>query len=196
LCEYADTLTAFGNTTPSSYLRLVPNQEAPTRIFWSGLNRQALIRVPLAWSEFNHLAKKINPQETASPKGNFESKTVELRSGDGSALIHLFIAGIVMAAEWGLTQQNSIEIAHNLYVKGKFSKDQDIMDSYKSLPSSCRESSELLINKREMYQRDNVFPSTIIDYIADLLETEHLDLSQHTTPEALAKVMHNDIHKR
>ncbi len=27
LCHYADSLTAFGNTTSSAYLRLVPNQE-------------------------------------------------------------------------------------------------------------------------------------------------------------------------
>ncbi|MCB9087456.1 MAG: hypothetical protein H6628_03995 [Calditrichae bacterium] len=39
-------LTAFGNTTSSAYLRLVPNQEAPTHICWSDLNRSALIRVP------------------------------------------------------------------------------------------------------------------------------------------------------
>mgnify|MGYP001619022132 FL=1 len=32
LCTYANSLTAFGNTTAASYLRLVPNQEAPTRI--------------------------------------------------------------------------------------------------------------------------------------------------------------------
>lgn len=30
LCEYADLLTALGNTESAAYLRLVPNQEAPT----------------------------------------------------------------------------------------------------------------------------------------------------------------------
>jgi glutamine synthetase len=29
---YADALTAFGNTIPTAYLRLVPHQEAPTNI--------------------------------------------------------------------------------------------------------------------------------------------------------------------
>ena len=32
--ELAPSLTAFGNTVPTSYLRLVPHQEAPTNICW------------------------------------------------------------------------------------------------------------------------------------------------------------------
>ena len=30
----AESLTAFGNTVPTSFLRLVPHQEAPTSICW------------------------------------------------------------------------------------------------------------------------------------------------------------------
>jgi glutamine synthetase len=194
LCEYADSLTAFGNTIPSSYLRLVPNQEAPTKIFWSGLNRQALIRVPLAWSKYNDLAKKINPQESSSLKGDFESKTVELRSPDGSALVHLLMAGIVMAAEWGLTQEDSLDTARKLYVKGKFSSDEKVMKSYKSLPRGCKESSQILIQKRDLYQRHGIFPSYVIDYIANLLRKEDIDLSKYTDPKEMRRIMHRDIH--
>jgi glutamine synthetase len=57
-------LTAFGNTTSSAYLRLVPNQEAPTRICWSDLNRSAMIRVPLGWAHGGNLARQINPQQS------------------------------------------------------------------------------------------------------------------------------------
>jgi len=32
MLQYADALTAFGNTIPTAYLRLVPHQEAPTNI--------------------------------------------------------------------------------------------------------------------------------------------------------------------
>lgn len=195
LCEYADSLTAFGNTIPSSYLRLVPNQEAPTKIFWSGLNRQALIRVPLAWSKFNDLAKKVNPQESSSLEGDFESKTVELRSPDGSALIHLLIAGIVMAAEWGLTQEESLDVAKKLYIKGKFSKDESMMKPYKSLPRGCRESSQILIQKRDLYQRQGIFPSYVIDYIASLLNEEDIDLSKYNNEKEIRHIMHKDIHR-
>ena len=55
LCHCAQSLTAFGNTVASSYLRLIPHYEAPTRIFWSDLNRNALIRVPLAWTNASNL---------------------------------------------------------------------------------------------------------------------------------------------
>ncbi|MCD6516257.1 MAG: glutamine synthetase [Candidatus Aminicenantes bacterium] len=195
LCDYADSLTAFGNTTASSYLRLVPGQEAPTKIFWSGLNRQALIRVPLAWSKYKDLAKKINPQESSMLNGNFESKTVELRTPDGSAFVHLLIAGIVMAAEWGLKQKDSLDKAKKLYVRGQLSKDQSIMKSYKSLPGDCKESSKILKEKRSLYEREGIFPSYVIDYIADLLEKEDMDLSQYTTEEGLRKIMHRDLHK-
>ena len=61
LVYYASTLSAFGNTVASSFLRLVPNQEAPTRICWSHANRSALIRVPLGWAENSHLARVVNP---------------------------------------------------------------------------------------------------------------------------------------
>ena len=64
LCQYADSLTAFGNTVSSAYLRLVPNQEAPTRICWSDLNRSAMIRVPLGWTTCLTWPNCVNPQDT------------------------------------------------------------------------------------------------------------------------------------
>ena len=35
----ASSLTAFGNTNPTSYFRLVPKQEAPTNICWGDRNK-------------------------------------------------------------------------------------------------------------------------------------------------------------
>lgn len=46
----APSITAFGNTVPTSYFRLVPHQEAPTNICWGDRNRSVLVRVPLGWS--------------------------------------------------------------------------------------------------------------------------------------------------
>lgn len=42
MLDHAPSLMAFGNTVPSAYLRLVPNQEAPTKICWSESNRCAM----------------------------------------------------------------------------------------------------------------------------------------------------------
>lgn len=67
-----------------------------------------MIRVPLGWANQCHLARKINPQEKSDfvdPEGR---QTVELRSPDGSAIIHLLLSGIVMAADWALKDNLSL----------------------------------------------------------------------------------------
>ena len=45
--SHAASLTAFGNTAPVSFLRLVPHRETPTSICWGRGNRSVLVRVPL-----------------------------------------------------------------------------------------------------------------------------------------------------
>lgn len=203
LCEYADTLTAFGNTVPSSYLRLVPKQEAPTRIFWSDQNRSALIRVPLAWSEVKNLAKKINPQEKSDINDFSSKQTVELRSPDGSALVHLLLAGVVLAAEWGITDERSLELADKLYGMADVSTDKKKLSSFPQLPFSCVESSRLLAKKRALYEKDGIFPSSIIDYMIDLLKAAD-DASLSANLERLSgndflrevrRIMHRHIHR-
>lgn len=195
LCHYADSLLAFGNTVASSYMRLVPHQEAPTKIFWSGLNRSALIRVPLAWSEVRNIAKRINPQEESDSGGFEKSKTIELRSADGSALIHLLLAGITMAADWGFRNEEAVAMAEKLYVTGRISNDEGVLDAFASLPANCVESAQILSQKRDLYVRDEVFPAPLIDYVIELLMKEDYDLREYGRGEDLRKVMHKDLHR-
>ncbi len=195
LCEYADSLLAFGNTVASSYMRLVPHQEAPTNIFWSGLNRAALIRVPLAWSEVTDIAKRINPQEESDAQEFEKSKTVELRSADGSAQTHLFLAGITMAADWGLRNPGAQKKAEALYVSGRSRPDKKLWDSFASLPSSCLESSQVLEEKRGLYEREGVFPPAVIDYVREMLEKEDAAVRSYGRLENILKIMHKDLHK-
>ena len=139
LCTYADSLTAFGNTVSSAYLRLVPNQEAPTRICWSDLNRSAMIRVPLGWSKTSNLASKLNRQEETGLTEPVDRQTIELRSPDGSAITHLLMAGITLAAEWGLTHPESLKIAKERYVSGNIFKNEKLLQKLASLPGElCR----------------------------------------------------------
>jgi glutamine synthetase len=194
LCEYADSLTAFGNTVASSYFRLVPDQEAPTRIFWSGLNRDALIRVPLAWSDKQDLSRKVNPQESTRLEDWEDSKTIELRSPDGSALVHLLLAGITMAADWGFQHDEAAAIAEKLYVKGTSWSD-DKRREFKSLPASCAESALVLEKKRHLYERDNIFPPPVIEYMKYFLNKENVDFSSLKRPEEIRKILHRDIHR-
>ncbi|HVP90498.1 MAG TPA: glutamine synthetase beta-grasp domain-containing protein [Terriglobales bacterium] len=211
LCEYADSLTAFGNTVSSAYLRLVPNHEAPTRVCWSDLNRSALIRVPLGWTNVSHLAGKVNPREPEVARGAAGARqTVELRSPDGSALIHLVLAGIAMAANWAFGGDGSLfkeygplELADRLYVKGNIFSDKELLARLPVLPASCVESSRLLLKKRDLYERDGVFPSSVIDYVARMLEAENDEfmnkllagLPAHERLHEVRKIMHKDLHK-
>ena len=211
LCEYADSLTAFGNTVSSAYLRLVPNQEAPTRICWSDLNRSALIRVPLGWTNSGNLAAKINPSTQddyrEAPGGR---QTVELRSPDGSAQVHLLLAGIVMAADWafknGLSlfkEYGPLEQAKRFYVKGNIFSDKELLNSLPVLPASCVESSQILLEKRDLYERDGIFPPSVIDYVVRMLRAENdefmnknlSDLPADDRLHEIRKIMHKDLHR-
>ena len=203
MCHYADTLTAFGNTTSSAYLRLVPNQEAPTRICWSDRNRSALIRVPLGWSRVNNLANKINPQQQEDLSIEGSRQTVELRSPDGSAFIHLLLAGLTMAAEWGFASDDALDIAKNLYVTGNIFKDKERFSRLPALPKSCVESARFLLKNRQRFEHDAVFPCSVIDYIAKMLEQEQdenmnavlADLPADDRLHATRKIMHKDVHR-
>lgn len=203
LCHYADTLTAFGNTTSSAYLRLVPNQEAPTRICWSNLNRSAMIRVPLGWSKMSNLARKLNEQERDNFNDPEGRQTVELRSPDGSAIIHLLLAGMTLAAEWGLTHPEALDLAKKLYTKGNIFQDKKLLSKLPALPGSCVESAEILLKKRKSYERSNIFPTSMIDYIAQLLKKENdvqmnaylIDLPADDRLFETRKIMHKDIHR-
>lgn len=203
LCEHADSLTAFGNTVASSYLRLVPDHEAPTRIFWSDLNRTALIRVPLGWSGDTNLAKIVNPQEKQVFKSLESRQTVELRSPDGSALVHLLLAGIVMSADWGFLDNRSIKLAEHHYADADLSRNREAIKTFPSLPASCVASSRILEKRRDLYQRDGIFPASIIDYIIHLLQTENDDqmaqrlgeMSENERLRELRNTLHKDLHR-
>lgn len=203
LCTYADSLTAFGNTVSAAYLRLVPNQEAPTRICWSDMNRSAMIRVPLGWASLNNLAQVLNPQQKQKLEQGEGRQTVELRSPDGSAMVHLMMAGITMAAEWGLTSDESTDIAERLYVAGNIFKDQKLLGTLTALPKSCVESSRILVEKKDLYEREGIFPPSIINYVAKLLAHEDdedmnqrlVDLPADDRLHETRRIMHQDIHR-
>lgn len=203
LCTFADSLTAFGNTVASSYLRLVPDQEAPTRICWSDMNRSAMIRVPLGWTKAAHLAKIVNPQTEEATTEHSGTQTVELRSADGSALVHAFLAGVVMATEWGLTHDENLKTAETLYVHGNIFKNPAVFDRLPLIPANCVESSRILNEKRALYQRDGLFPPSVIDYFVHLLRSENDEILQKTLAELppddrlseTRKIMHRDLHR-
>src|SRR5574344_368436 len=112
----ASSLTAFGNTNPTSYFRLVPHQEAPTSICWGDRNRSVLVRVPLGWTGGHDMLSIANPNEKPREDMIFDKQTVEMRSPDGSADIYMMLAGLVVAARTGFENPSALEIADRCYV--------------------------------------------------------------------------------
>lgn len=203
LCRSAASLTAFGNTVSSSYLRLVPNHEAPTRVCWSDMNRSALIRVPLGWKEGECLSALFNPIEPDLREHLPASQTVELRSPDGSANVHLLLAGMTMATLRGFRDPQADQAAHDLYVVGDINADPVQRNRLPQLPPSCMDSAVELEREREVYQANGVFPECMIDWAAESLRSQN-DTGLHTWLAGLEpaerevevrRVLHKDLHR-
>lgn len=191
--QLAPSLTAFGNTVPTSFLRLVPHQEAPTSICWGDRNRSVLVRVPLGEQGIERMIKETNPLEDIEKTVHRNKQTVELRSPDGSANVHQLLAGITVAALHGLENPNSLKIAEELYVNTDATK----LKHLKQLPSSCYEAADMLLKDRQYYEKNNVFPASMIDKIAeDLKSYKDLNLSENLfgNAEALTNLVHKYIH--
>jgi glutamine synthetase len=171
--DLAPSLTAFGNTNPTSYFRLVPHQEAPTNICWGDRNRSVLVRVPLGWTGNKNMYLHANPNEKPI-KGDFaERQTVEFRCPDGSADIYLLLAGLTVAARHGFEMKDNLAFAKKTYVDVNIfeDKNKDKIKDLKQLPTSCFESAECLEEQSEFYTKYNVFPKGLIDSIAKKLKS-------------------------
>ncbi len=181
ILDLASPLSAFGNTIPTSFLRLVPHQEAPTNICWGDRNRSVLVRVPLGWTGKCNMTFDANPIEKTYPINANGKQTVELRSPDGSADIHLLLAGILVAGRHGFEMKNSLELAEKLYVNVNIFKDEnkEKAKSLKQLPSSCYEAAEELAKSRAIFEKNKIFPAgTIDDQIKQLKSYNDRDLSE------------------
>lgn len=197
--DLAASLTAFGNTNPTSYLRLVPNQEAPTNVCWGDRNRSVLVRVPLGWHGNVNMSAIANPKEPDTKIDFTDKQTVEFRSPDGSADIYLLLAGLAVAARHGLQMDKALDLAEKTYV------DVDIFDEeHKSkaanlehLPASCVESAKKLREKEDVYRSYDVFPESLLNDLAKNLESfedDHIREEIEKEPEKLIQLMENYFH--
>ncbi len=163
--KLAPSLTAFGNTNPTSYFRLVPHQEAPTNICWGDRNRSVLVRVPLGWSGQKNMVSHANPQETETDKDFSNKQTVEFRCPDGSAEIYLLLAGLTVAARIGLEEKDSLAFAEKTYVDVNIfdAKNKAKAEQLDQLPVSCWDSANQLDTQRHYYLEHGVFNERTID---------------------------------
>lgn len=172
ILEAAPSLTAFGNTNPTSYFRLVPHQEAPTNICWGDRNRSVLVRVPLGWTEgANEMIVDANPLEKAGNADLSIKQTVEFRCPDGSADLYLLLAGLAVAARHGFEMQNAVKYADERYVNVNIFDDahKTVADRLSHLPTSCAESADCLKKQRDIYEAKHVFSPGLIDGLINKL---------------------------
>lgn len=198
LCEHAGTLSAFGNTIPSSYFRLVPHQEAPTQIFWSDLNRSALIRVPLGWPQGEDMAPFVNTQLKEHYRTKYIRQTFELRSPDGSAFIYLLLSGITKVIYNTFSDSDKyIGIAEERYIEPGSDSDSETI---RSLPKTCWEAAEYLERDRNIFSED--FPEEVLNWVIQYLKNSEdkdllkrlAELSPKEETIRRLQIMHESFH--
>lgn len=192
MMDMARSITAFGNTNPTSYFRLVPHQEAPTNICWGDRNRSVLVRVPLGWNTSDDLCAKANPGSNAREGSAAGRQTVEIRSADGSADVYYLIAAIAVACRHGWEMRDPLKVAERTYVDVDIHKPENAsrLASLSHLPASCVESAAALQEQRKVYEERDVFSPAYLDAVEsrlrcfddkDLHERAKADLSLMTS---------------
>ena len=173
MMELAPSITAFGNTNPTSYFRLVPHQEAPTNICWGDRNRSVLVRVPLGWAAKSDMCRIANPLEGESSYDTSQKQTVEMRSPDGSADVYELIAGLAVACRYGFELPNALDIAERTYVNVNIhlKENEDKLKGLAQLPDSCAASADCLERQRSIFESLGVFSPAMIDGILKSLRS-------------------------
>lgn len=184
LMTYAPAITAFGNTNPTSYFRLVPHQEAPTNVCWGDRNRSVLVRVPLGWTTTKDMCSELNPGTPAISLDTTQKQTVEIRSADCSADVYTLIAALAVAVRKGFEMENALKVAADTYVDVNIHKQEnaEILDRLAQLPVNCSESADCLEANRAAFESNDVFDKSMIDGILKTLrafDQQEADKAKH-----------------
>lgn len=199
LMDMAPSITAFGNTNPTSYFRLVPHQEAPTNVCWGDRNRSVLVRVPLGWTADSDMSVLANPLEQPSGFDASQKQTVEIRSADGSADIYLLLAGLAVAARHGFEMPDALKVADDTYVSVNIHDEAnaDRVARLQQLPTNCAQSADCLDASRNVYEAHGVFPPAMINgLIRNLRAFNDNDLSEkaNKNPELMRTLVDQYFH--
>ena len=166
LMNLAPALTAFGNTNPTSYFRLVPHQEAPTAVCWGDRNRSVLVRVPLGWTATGDMCAELNPgSRTSADVDPRQKQTFEIRNADGSADVYTLLAGLAVALRHGFEMPDGLKVAEDNYVDVDIHKAENAAKSEKlaTLPVDCADSADRLEAVRKVFEEHGVFPPRLIE---------------------------------
>ena len=180
LMTLAPALTAFGNTNPTSYFRLVPNQEAPTSICWGDRNRSVLVRVPLGWIADSDMCASANGNDAATPCPDVDPRikqTFEIRNADGSADVYRLLAGIAVALRHGLEmpEKEALKLAADTYVDIDIHHHPEVLARLRSLPADCASSADCLEESASVFTDRGVFSPEMIKGQIDSLRSFDAD---------------------
>lgn len=166
LMVLAPSITAFGNKNPTSYMRLVPHQEAPTNICWGDRNRSVLVRVPLGCTSGKDMCVQVNPADRCEME-TFAKQTFEMRSPDCSANVYELMAALCVGARLGfeMDEKEALKIADKTYVDVNIHAKENAgrLAGLATLPTCCVESAEALEKQRSIYESRDVFAPMMID---------------------------------
>ena len=127
----------------------------------------------------------------------FKRQTIELRSADGSAFVHLLLAGMTMAIEYGLDHGNvSLKLADKRHIQ----EGDEVSSEIPELPPTCYQSAQYLREESDLYTR--LIPKYILDHVASRLEEEGDEnlvealsgLDETAAKEKIQEIMHRSIH--
>ena len=118
------------------------------------------------------MIQHANPNEPDIDFDFSKKQTVEFRCPDGSADIHLLLAGLCVAARHGLEMENALEFAEKNYVDiNIFDEDHKArLAQLDQLPASCYESAEMLEKQSEIYLKYGVFTKNTLQWIINYLK--------------------------
>ena len=85
------------------------------------------------------MISEINPYEPTTTTKQMSKQTAEIRSGDGSADIYLYMAALIVAIQNGVKMKDAEKRAEGLYVGVNIFKDEhkSVREKLKTLPTSC-----------------------------------------------------------
>jgi glutamine synthetase len=143
----------------------------------------ALIRIPLWWNYKKEVKKSESCRET-----------FEYRAPDAFANAYLLLAGLAVAANYGLeNSKQALKIAEGLHVEAAGREPKKL----KALPMSCSESAENLEKDRQFYEANGVFPRRLIDKTVEKLEAygdQNLWNEISGKPEQIEKIIMEYLH--
>lgn len=176
IMDLAPAITAFGNSNPTSYFRLVPHQEAPTNICWGDRNRSVLVRVPLGWTGNADMCGTANGKAACdiTPDSAYSAKqTFEIRSADGSADIYMLLAGLAVAVRHGFEMPSPLETAEKYYVDVDIHKPENAarLAALPTLPANCHASADCLDSRADIFAAEGVFSPAMLAGVAARLRS-------------------------